>query len=90
MDIIPTPAEARELRLLYDGNALIDLAEAAIRAWHVEDPEAAAARLRTWQHASRLTERERRGVIARFVVGPAWSGGDELGNSGPGWPLNRT
>ena len=68
---VPTPAEAVELRALYHGNVLVDLAERAVRA-HGDDLHAqdAVRLLDTWRFSPDLTTRERRAVIARFVPPP--------------------
>jgi len=68
-----TAAEAAELRALFAGNPVIDHAESALRAFGVVDGESADAvkLLLAWPDFNLLTEREVRGVAARFVPAPA-------------------
>lgn len=72
MNIIPDPAEARELRATYAGHPVIDEAEISIRGASYGlpgpiTPEDAAAVIADWP-AQELTDRERRAVVARFVA----------------------
>jgi hypothetical protein len=67
-NIIPTPAEARELHELFPMNhAAVNEAEKALRSWPIRTAEQAAEQLPSWERADRLSEREQRAVIARFI-----------------------
>jgi hypothetical protein len=64
-----TAVEAAELRILYAGNPVIDRAERELRQFGVQDGEStdAVKLLLAWTDFNLLTEREVRGVAARFV-----------------------
>lgn len=69
--IIPTPAEAAELRALYAGNPVIERAEAALRQRGVDHVRDAVEVVSAIADHGELTERERQAVYARFVPAPA-------------------
>ncbi|GAA3278981.1 hypothetical protein Dvina_01395 [Dactylosporangium vinaceum] len=76
--IVPTPAEARDLRTAFTHNGVVDRAEQALRTVRfVTDVATAAELLPTWAYADTLTERERRAVLARFMCPELVGDGDE-------------
>lgn len=75
MPILPTLADARDLRIAYADNPIIDQAETALRAWHVTALDDAAAKLPMWAHVGDLSQRERLAVLARFVCVQVVDGG---------------
>lgn len=61
-----SPHSDDDLCRLYDGNPVIDAAEAALRHIGCTSRRDAARRLPTWRHYPELSEREISAILARF------------------------
>src|SRR5438045_8692856 len=69
MSNYPDRDEAEQLQALYEGNPIIDTAEAALRAIGADLDRATARKLlQIWKYTPALSVRERRAVLARFPL----------------------
>lgn len=67
MNIIPEPvASDAQIRALFDGHRIVDIAEQALRAAGATDRASAEQALDGWLHTPELSPRERRAALLRF------------------------
>lgn len=71
MSIIPTPDEARDLRALFTGQPIVELALAWLRAADIDRVADVVLELPQWEWYSQMSEREVAATYAVFVPPPA-------------------
>lgn len=71
MNSVPSPEEARDLRVAFADHPIIALALAWLTAAGIDHVRDALLELPHWEHYTQLSEREQAATLASFVPPPA-------------------